>query len=129
MKKKYHDMEPDSTRGEVADPDMDARAHLEGAKPEVSRDSEGDWSLEERTTGENASVEKNRDRDPHIELQEPGASHLATVEQDMFLTLPPSPPTTFEAAGAQRSLAGERYSTRETAPVLLMSFLVDISGC
>jgi len=97
------DVEPDLTRGEVADP-MDARAHLEGAEPKFLMDMEGDWLLEEEgTAGENASVEG--DRDPRVELQEPGVSRLATPEEVEFLTSPSSSssPPDSEAASTQHS--------------------------
>ena len=50
-------VEPDLTR-EVADPKMNARAHLEGAESETLIDTEGDWLLEEGIAGENANVKE-----------------------------------------------------------------------
>jgi len=79
--------EPDSTPGEVFDPNANAPVHLEGAGLGFLMDAEEDrpYVLEEDGIAwENASVEE--DRDPRIELQEPGVSHLAMPEEDMFLT-------------------------------------------
>jgi len=97
--------ELDSMPGEDANPDTDARAHLDGAGPELSMDGKEDHSLEveeEGIAGENASVE--RDIGPRVELQDPGVSPLATQEEVGSLTPPSSPPPiTPEAASTQRS--------------------------
>ena len=97
--------EPDSTPGEDADSNTDARAHPDGAGSELTMDGKEDNSLEveeEGTAGDNASVEG--DIGPRVELQDPGVSPLATQEDVGLLTPPPSPPPiTPEAASTQRS--------------------------
>src|SRR5260221_3207566 len=101
--------EPDSTHGEDANPNTDARAHLEGAGSQVLMDEEDDCSLkveEEGTARENASVEG--DMGPRVELQDPGVSPLATHE-DAGSSPSPSPSSTPtpvpEAASTERSPA------------------------
>jgi len=97
--------EPDSTPGEDADSNTDARAHPYGAGSELTMDGKEDHSLkveEEEIAGDNASVE--RDMGPRVELQDPRVSPLATQEEVGSLTPPSSPPPiTPEAASTQRS--------------------------
>lgn len=57
-------VEPDLTRGEVADPKVNTHAHLEGTQPQVLMYTEDDGLLkveEDGIAGENASVEEERD--------------------------------------------------------------------
>jgi len=97
--------EPDSTPGEEAD--LNVSTHLEGAGPEVLMDTEEGRSLEVEeggTTRKTVSVEG--DINPRVELREPGVSCLATQEDAGSLALSsPTPPTTPETAGMQRSPA------------------------
>src|SRR5712691_5180660 len=106
--------EPDSTPGEDASPNTDARAHLHGAGSGLSMDEE-DHSLEveEGIARENASVEG--DIGPRVELQDTGVSPLAMQEDVGSLTPPSSPPSpiTPEAASTQRSPAAN-MGTPET---------------
>ena len=103
-------IEPDLTRGEVADPRMGACAHPEGAEPETLMEAGVDWSLEEGTAREHTSIEE--DKDPRIKLQEPGISHLQRWR--MQSSLPrhdddhPSPPRLLgrSAPSRQRRDAG-----------------------
>src|SRR5260221_5935127 len=99
--------EPDSTPGEDANPNMDARAHLDGVGSGLSMDEE-DHSLEVEEEGiarENASIEG--DIGPCVELHDPGVSPLATQEDVRSLAPPSSPPSpiTPKTASTQRSQA------------------------
>src|SRR5260221_7988072 len=111
--------EPDSTPGEDANPNTDARVHLEGAGSQLSMDGKEGHSLEveeEGIAGENASVEG--DIGPRVELQDPGVSPLATQEDVGSLTPPSSPPspTTPEAASTQRSPAANMGTSATPEP-------------
>jgi hypothetical protein len=71
---------PDLRDSQPGDPNVDARAHLEGAEPEDLLGPEGDWLVEVEEEGTAGMSAVKKDMGPRIDLLDSGVSHLATLE-------------------------------------------------